>query len=122
VGRHEVSQDLAEVELAEVQRGRHAQCAAGLGLNATDLGLEFVDVLEERPGPLKEELAGLGRDDLASGAVQELDPQPLLEAADVLAHGRRRETQGPRRAGEAAIGRHRHKGLHLVESGHVLSV
>ena len=112
----EVREDVAQEEAPEVLGRGDPERAAWLARDAADLRLELVDVLEQRSGTCGQQLARLGRYDLARGAVQELDAEPLLQIAHVLAHRGGRQPQRARRLREAAVLGDGDEGLQLVQS------
>jgi hypothetical protein len=61
--------------------------------------------------------AGFRGSDAAGGAVQQTDAQPLLDATDGVAEGRRRHAQLHGGAPEAAVGRDRDEGREIGEIG-----
>jgi hypothetical protein len=58
---------------------------------------------------LKQPLARIGRRNAAGGACQQTQPEPLLQALDLVAQGGLRNTELRRRARETAFTRDRQK-------------
>src|SRR4029453_18247590 len=70
------------------------------------LALGLLEVGEDALGALVEALARIRQPDLPGGAVEEADPEPILQRAHLLADRRHRQPERPRRAGEAARRHH----------------
>jgi hypothetical protein len=66
---------------------------------------------EGRPGAVEEPLAGLGQTDAACRAGEERSAQPRFQAANRLAHGRRRHAKLRSGAAEAAAAGDREEGF-----------
>ena len=84
-------------------RGADLETAAQVALRLLAELLEHL--LLEREQPLRapvEPVPGLGRLDAAAGAVEQLQPEPLLERPDLQAHRRLRHAELLRRLREAA--------------------
>ena len=62
-----------------------------------DLGLRFLDVGEDLPRPGEIDVAFGGEGQPSRGAVKQPDAQAVLQAADELGYGRRRQPKGCRR-------------------------
>ena len=106
----------ARVELLELARGAtgstvppgpvEAPISSAPGQLALGLLAELGEqLLLQREQPLRapvEAPAGLGRLDAAAGAVEQLVAEPLLERADLQAHGRLRDAELLRRLREAS--------------------
>lgn len=104
---HEVGDDRRQPEGAEAHRGDDAQFAAQVVLAQGDDLRGVVEFLQRGLGGLVEEMPGLGRLDVARGAVEQADAEASFEIADTLAD---------HRLGQAhALGRRRH----AVEFGDV---
>ncbi len=104
---HEVGDDRRQPEGAEAHRGDDAQFAAQVVLAQGDNLRGVVEFLQRGLGGLVEEMPGLGRLDVARGAIEQADAEASFEIADTLAD---------HRLGQAhALGRRRH----AVEFGDV---
>jgi hypothetical protein len=93
VGVEEGLEMRRDVHAPERGRRRDAQGAARLAGAAGDPGLGLLDRAEDRDDPLIEALAGLGQRELAGGALEQADAEPILQAADALGDDGRREAE-----------------------------
>jgi hypothetical protein len=118
--RRAVAGDDRGDDLRGALRGRepHGAGAAARELGGRALGLRHPR--EDRPGVGQKGLPGGGESDAAARALDERDPDLLLEAAHRLAHRRLDHAEARRRARERALLGHRDERAELPELHHTV--
>jgi hypothetical protein len=113
-GRHQ----RRDVPPAEAGRRRQTQVAARLHAAGRNARLGVLHIVDDALAVLEERRAFEGQGELASGAHQQLDAEPLLERVDAAADdgGRYTLRVGGRR--QAALRRDGNEGFDLLETVH----
>jgi hypothetical protein len=101
IGREEARHDRSEDELRRRRQHRQAQRAGRPIAEGIDRFERRGEIVEHRPQPFHQKLAGIGQPDAAGGAVEQPQAEPLLELADRLAQGRAGDAEMVGGAGEA---------------------
>jgi hypothetical protein len=99
-------------------RGVDAHGAARRRMQVAGGGLRLLDLGQDLGAALVEGAARFGDAHFACGAVEQLDPEPLLERLDMARHHGRREVETLRRGGEAAMIHDLDEGGHAGNSIH----
>ena len=82
-----------------------------------EVAAHALELAEDAPRPLRDGLPGLGRDDAAAGALEQLGAELGLEPPDLVRERRLRDVKLLRRAGEVAMAGHR-LGVHELAQLH----
>jgi hypothetical protein len=91
------------VDLARRQQRSDRDPTADEPAQLVDLALDAVDLGQDAPGSGGDRLAGLGRHDAATRALEELGSQLLLEPLDLVREGRLGDVKLLGGAGEVAM-------------------
>jgi hypothetical protein len=92
-GHGEVAQRARHASRKRIGQAADAQARGGLGAGAARRLLCDLGVAQHAPRLLEEGAAGTREGDAALAAIEELDPELLLELADLLAHRRLGDVQ-----------------------------
>jgi hypothetical protein len=112
----EFGQDRDQAMHTERNRGVDPEAARRALPGGRKIALQLVDFLQQ-PGHAHAIGLAFGRQgEGAGGARDQLYAQPRLKAPQRPADGRRRKPQFPRRAGQAALSRHREERFHFAET------
>ena len=102
----------------EPGRRRQPQVAARLHAARRDARLGVLHVVDDALAVLEKRRAFEGQRDLARGAHQQLDAEPLFERVDAAADDGGRDALGLRRGRQAALGRDGDESFDLLETVH----
>ena len=91
------------LDLAGGQQGADRDPPADEPAQLVELAADAVDLGEHAPAPGRDRLPGLGRDDAAAGALEELRAELGLEPPDLVRERRLGDVELLRGAGEVAM-------------------
>ena len=114
VGLQELGDPLSERRRGHARRDQDSQQPTRHIVDALHGCFSDPDRIHHAPRPFVEELALLGELHAPGGAMQQPNPESLLEPSQPLAHRGPRQTQCLRRCGDAAVVDDRHE---LLETG-----